>query len=382
MKRTGVLTVTQVNQYVKFLLEGDENLHCVYVTGEISNFTDQYRSGHLYFSLKDDKCALKAVMFASAARRLRFQPKNGMKVLVRGRISSYEVSGQYQLYAEEMQPVGAGERAVALEQLKERLRKEGIFDVERKQKLPRYPMHVGVITSSTGAVIHDIRNVLSRRWPLAEIILYPVAVQGTEAVPQLVQALQTFNECKCADVLIIGRGGGSMEDLWAFNEEPVVRAVAASQIPVISAVGHETDVTLTDFAADLRAPTPSAAAELVAPDRAELTDMLMQTAVSMHMKMEQRLNDERMQIDLLAQSLQEALEKPVQVRRQGLSTLAGRLEDLSPLKVLHRGHSVVTSVGGAVLTDSKVVRVGEQVRVHMEKGSLFCTVDEKEDLHE
>lgn len=173
-----------------------------------------------------------------------------------------------------------------------------------------------------------------------------------------------------------------MEDLWAFNEEPVVRAVAASQIPVISAVGHETDVTLTDFAADLRAPTPSAAAELVAPDRAELTDMLMQTAVSMHMKMEQRLNDERMQIDLLAQSLQEALEKPVQVRRQGLSTLAGRLEDLSPLKVLHRGYSVVTSVGGAVLTDSKVVRVGEQVRVHMEKGSLFCTVDEKEDLHE
>ncbi len=243
-------------------------------------------------------------------------------------------------------------------------------------------MHVGVITSSTGAVIHDIRNVLSRRWPLAEIILYPVAVQGTEAVPQLVQALQTFNECKCADVLIIGRGGGSMEDLWAFNEEPVVRAVAASQIPVISAVGHETDVTLTDFAADLRAPTPSAAAELVAPDRAELTDMLMQTAVSMHMKMEQRLNDERMQIDLLAQSLQEALEKPVQVRRQELSTLAGRLEDLSPLKVLHRGYSVVTSVGGAVLTDSKVVRVGEQVRVHMEKGSLFCTVDEKEDLHE
>ena len=382
MKRTGVLTVTQVNQYVKFLLEGDENLRCVYVTGEISNFTDQYRSGHLYFSLKDDKCALKAVMFASAACRLRFQPKNGMKVLVRGRISSYEVSGQYQLYAEEMQPVGAGERAVALEQLKERLRKEGIFDVERKQKLPRYPMHVGVITSSTGAVIHDIRNVLSRRWPLAEIILYPVAVQGTEAVPQLVQALQTFNERKCADVLIIGRGGGSMEDLWAFNEEPVVRAVAASQIPVISAVGHETDVTLTDFAADLRAPTPSAAAELVAPDRAELTDMLMQTAVSMHMKMEQRLNDERMQIDLLAQSLQEALEKPVQVRRQELSTLAGRLEDLSPLKVLHRGYSVVTSAGGDVLTDSKVVRVGEQLRVHMEKGSLFCTVDEKEDLHE
>ncbi|HCM24497.1 MAG TPA: exodeoxyribonuclease VII large subunit [Ruminococcaceae bacterium] len=382
MKRTGVLTVTQVNQYVKFLLEGDENLRCVYVTGEISNFTDQYRSGHLYFSLKDDKCALKAVMFASAACRLRFQPKNGMKVLVRGRISSYEVSGQYQLYAEEMQPVGAGERAVALEQLKERLRKEGIFDVERKQKLPRYPMHVGVITSSTGAVIHDIRNVLSRRWPLAEIILYPVAVQGTEAVPQLVQALQTFNERKCADVLIIGRGGGSMEDLWAFNEEPVVRAVASSQIPVISAVGHETDVTLTDFAADLRAPTPSAAAELVAPDRAELTDMLMQTAVSMHMKMEQRLNDERMQIDLLAQSLQEALEKPVQVRRQELSTLAGRLEDLSPLKVLHRGYSVVTSAGGDVLTDSKVVRVGEQLRVHMEKGSLFCTVDEKEDLHE
>lgn len=382
MKQNGVLTVTQLNQYVKFLLEGDAKLNCVYVTGEISNFTDQYRSGHLYFSLKDEKCALKAVMFASTARRLRFAPENGMKVLVRGRISAYEVSGQYQLYAEEMQPVGAGERAVALEQLKEKLRREGLFDAERKRELPRYPKYVGVITSATGAVIHDIQNVLSRRWPLAEIVLFPVAVQGEEAVPQLVQALQTFNQRMCADVLIIGRGGGSTEDLWAFNEEPVVRAVAASKIPIISAVGHETDVTLTDFAADLRAPTPSAAAELAAPDRAELMDSLMQTVVSIHMELERRLNDERMQLDLLAQSLQEGLQKPTQLCRQELSMLAGRLEDLSPLKVLHRGYSMVTSAGGGVLTDSHSVSIGEQVQVRMDKGTLFCTVDEKEDLHE
>lgn len=382
MKQGSVLTVTQLNQYVKFLLEGDSNLGCVYVTGEISNFTDHYRSGHLYFSLKDDHCTLKAVMFASAACHLRFHPENGMKVLVRGRVSAYEVSGQYQLYAEEMQPVGAGERAVALEQLKEKLRREGLFDAQRKRKLPRYPMRIGVVTSATGAVIHDIQNVLSRRWPIAQILLCPVAVQGAEAVPQIVNALQTFNAKMCADVLIIGRGGGSAEDLWAFNEEPVVRAVAASEIPVISAVGHETDVTLTDFAADLRAPTPSAAAELAAPDSEELSDTLMQTAVNMHMGMERRLNDEHMQLDLLTHSLQEGLEKPTQLCSQSLSILAGRLEDLNPLNVLRRGYSMVTSAGGGVLTNPKDVSIGEQVQVRMEKGTLFCTVDEKEELHE
>jgi exodeoxyribonuclease VII large subunit len=382
VKQGSVLTVTQLNQYVKFLLEGDSNLGCVYVTGEISNFTDHYRSGHLYFSLKDDRCTLKAVMFASAACHLRFHPENGMKVLVRGRVSAYEVSGQYQLYAEEMQPVGAGERAVALEQLKEKLRREGLFDAQRKRKLPRYPMRIGVVTSATGAVIHDIQNVLSRRWPIAQILLCPVAVQGAEAVPQIVNALQTFNAKMCADVLIIGRGGGSAEDLWAFNEEPVVRAVAASEIPVISAVGHETDVTLTDFAADLRAPTPSAAAELAAPDSEELSDTLMQTAVNMHMGMERRLNDEHMQLDLLTHSLQEGLEKPTQLCSQSLSILAGRLEDLNPLNVLRRGYSMVTSAGGGVLTNPKDVSIGEQVQVRMEKGTLFCTVDEKEELHE
>ncbi|MCH3972263.1 MAG: exodeoxyribonuclease VII large subunit [Oscillospiraceae bacterium] len=382
MKQSFVLTVTQINQYVKSLLEGDDNLHCVYVAGEISNFTDHYRSGHLYFSLKDEKCAIKTVMFASAARRLRFHPENGMKVLVRGRVSSYEVSGQYQLYVEEMQPVGAGERAVAYEQLKEKLQKEGLFDEARKRQMPRCPTKIGVITSPTGAVIHDIQNVLSRRWPLAEILLYPVAVQGTEAAPQLVQALQSFSQRQCADVVIIGRGGGSAEDLWAFNEEAVVRAVAACSVPVISAVGHETDVTLTDFAADLRAPTPSAAAELAAPDAAELKETLLQTAVSLHTGLENRLNDERMQLDLLSQSLKEALEKPTQLRRQELRTLAGRLEDLNPLRVLSRGYSLVTDAGGCVLTDPKEVSVGERVRVRMHQGTLSCMVEKKEDLHE
>ncbi|ARP50104.1 exodeoxyribonuclease VII large subunit [Caproicibacterium lactatifermentans] len=377
-----VLTVTQINLYVKSLLEGDEKLHCVYVTGEISNFTDHYRSGHLYFSLKDEKCAVKAVMFASSARRLRFHPQNGIKVLVRGRISSYEVSGQYQLYVEEMQPVGAGERALAYEQLKEKLRREGLFDAERKKELPRYPTKIGVITSPTGAVIHDIQNVTARRWPLAEILLYPVAVQGEGAAPQLVQALQYFSSRSCADVLIIGRGGGSAEDLWAFNEEAVVRAVAACPLPVISAVGHETDVTLTDFAADLRAPTPSAAAELAVPDGEKLKNALLQTAVSMHMGLENRLNDERMQLDLLSQSLQEALEKPTQLRQQELGVLAGRLEDLNPLRVLRRGYSVVTSIDGQVLMSPEKIHTGEQVQVRMDQGTLLCTVDKKENLHE
>ena len=272
-----VLSVSQITGYLKSLLEGDPNLNPVFISGEISNFTDHYRSGHLYFSLKDEKAVLKAVMFSSSARRLRFRPSDGMKVLCRGRISLYEASGQYQLYVDDMQPDGLGTLNLAYEQLKTRLEKEGLFDAARKRPIPRYPRRVGVITSPTGAAVRDICQILGRRWPMAEIVFCPVLVQGEEAAPQLVEALARMNRVDGVDTIIIGRGGGSLEDLWAFNEESVARAVAASKIPVISAVGHETDFTICDFVADLRAPTPSAAAELAVPDQME-EKMLVESA--------------------------------------------------------------------------------------------------------
>ena len=270
-----VLTVSQVNFFIKSLLEGDGRLQNVLISGEISNFTDHYRSGHLYFSLKDDKSVLKAVMFASAARRLKFRPKDGMKVLIRGRVSVYEPSGQYQLYAEDMQPEGMGALSLAFQQLKDRLSQEGLFDADHKREIPAFPQRIGVITSPTGAAVQDILQITGRRWPLAEIILAPVLVQGEQAPGQIVEALQEMDRRRACDVIILGRGGGSLEDLWAFNEEAVARAVYACTIPVVSAVGHETDFTICDFAADLRAPTPSAAAELCTPDwREELAQVL------------------------------------------------------------------------------------------------------------
>ena len=242
-----VISVSQLNRYVKSLLEGDANLAAVYIGGEISNFTNHYKSGHLYMSLKDEGAVVKAVMFRAYASKLAFTPENGMKVIVRARVSLYEKDGAFQIYIEEMQPDGVGALQIAFEQLKKKLAAEGLFEASRKKPLPRYPARVGVITSPTGAAVRDIFNVLGRRFPLARVVFTPVLVQGEGAPAQLVAALRRFNETNAADVLIIGRGGGSMEDLWAFNDETVARAVAASRIPVISAVGHETDFTICDL---------------------------------------------------------------------------------------------------------------------------------------
>ena len=270
MPRPTVLSVSQLNFYLKSLIENDPRLGMVIVSGEISNLTDHYSSGHIYLSLKDSRSVLRAVMFAGNARRLRFRPQNGMKVLCRGRVAVYEPSGQYQLYIEDMQPDGVGALALAYEQLKKKLEAEGLFDASRKKRLPRFPKTVGVITSPTGAAVQDIRNILYRRFPAVNMMLAPVLVQGEGAPAQLINALRQLDAQGQCDVLIIGRGGGSVEDLWAFNDEALARTIAACRTPVISAVGHETDFTICDFVADLRAPTPSAAAELAVPDVREL----------------------------------------------------------------------------------------------------------------
>lgn len=373
------LTVTQLNRYVKALLEEDSHLQHVYVEGEVSNYRGQYASGHLYFSLKDSQSVLRAVMFRPAAQRLRFTLENGMQVLVRGRVSAYEAGGQYQLYVEDLQPLGAGGRALAYEQLKRKLEAEGLFAADRKKALPRWPLRVGVVTSASGAVVHDIQTVFARRWPMAKIVLCPVPVQGAQAAPQIARAIALCNEKRAADVLIVGRGGGSAEDLWAFNEEAVVRAVAASAIPVISAVGHETDVTLTDFAADLRAPTPSAAAEMAAPDGQALMDKLANLRAALPSMVNERLLDSQMQVDLLAQALREACGNPVEAKGRALERLASRLEDLSPLRVLARGYSVATNAAGAALVSARQVRVGERLHLRLHDGALHCTVDKIEE---
>ena len=395
-----LLTVSQLNTYIKSLLDGDPHLQSVYVCGEISNFVNHYRSGHFYLSLKDDNAVIQAVMFRSAASRIKFTPQNGMKVLVRGRVSLFERSGQYQIYIDDMQPDGVGSLQLAFEQRKEKLAKEGLFDADRKRPIPKYPARIGVVTSPTGAVLQDIRNVLTRRYPLATLVLCPVLVQGTEAAGQIAAAIRRFHDCGAADVLIVGRGGGSMEDLWAFNEEIVVRAVAASQIPIISAVGHETDFTLCDFAADLRAPTPSAAAELAAPDRADLHIQLFERQAAMKRALQRRVEENRrhllairqsrsmasplyavelrrMKLDYRAEQLKSTFLHTVRAHRQAFGVLAGKLDALSPLKVLARGYAIASNEQGLV-TKAAQAKPGENLNLKFMDGSLSCRVISRE----
>lgn len=296
-----VLSVSQLNRSIKMLLERDSQLQDVWVRGEISNFT-HHSSGHMYFTLKDDQSRLKVVMFASYNRFLRFLPKNGTKAIVRGSISAFERDGAYQLYAREMQPDGIGSLYLAFEQLKEKLAAEGLFATERKRTLPRFPKRVGVVTSPTGAAIRDICTTIRRRYPQADIVLAPAIVQGVEAPLSIVKAIRNINRETGIDVLIVGRGGGSIEELWAFNDEQVARAIASSLIPVISAVGHETDVTIADFVADVRAATPTAAAELAVPHYLEWLERVKQLDTRMQRAIRQRTLQERKRLDGLSQS--------------------------------------------------------------------------------
>lgn len=404
MNNISVLTVSQLNYYIKSLLDGDSRLFNVFVSGEISNFTNHYKSGHFYFSIKDEKATIKAVMFSSFSQRLKFKLEDGMKVLVRGRVSVYEASGQYQLYVEDIQPDGIGALNLQFEQLKEKLSKEGLFDIEKKKPLPRFPKRVGVITSPTGAVIRDIQNVLSRRFPLANIILCPVLVQGTSAPKQIISAIKRFNKAKASDVIIIARGGGSIEDLWAFNDETLARTVFSSKIPIISAVGHETDFTICDFVADLRAPTPSAAAELAVPDSYELLYSLRETKAFLRKYIQSIIDDnkynldrmqkskvfslpinmieeKRLNLDILCSRLRSSFEKKLSSESERFKEATAKLNALSPLSVLSRGYCMAFSERGnkeIIIKSVTEVEKKQKLKLKLFDGEIYCTVDKKE----
>ena len=403
MPNMNVLTVSELNKHIKDLISRDIVLSGLWVKGEISNFKNHY-SGHLYFTLKDEKSVLKCVMFRSNASMLAFMPENGMKVIIKGYISVFERDGQYQLYAEEMQPDGIGALYVAFENLKKKLQAEGLFDPARKRKLPYIPRAIGVVTSSTGAVIRDIINVLSRRFYNVNVKLYPVQVQGEQAAGQIAAAVRRLNELDNVDVIIVARGGGSLEELWAFNEEIVARSIYESRIPVISAVGHETDFTIADFVADVRAPTPSAAAELVIPERAvvenRLDSMKMRLRNAIHKKismerlMLKRLEEstafrqpynkiyqERMMLDVQQRYMQKALSSLSSGYRNRLSLLAAKLDSLSPLNSLARGYSIVKSQkDGSLIKSVRALQPGDRIEVCLKDGRLDCTVENiKED---
>ena len=396
MFETTVFSVSQLNTYVKSIIDSDLLLRNVFVTGEISNFTNHYRTGHYYLTLKDENAAVKAVMFRASNMRLRFIPENGMRVIVRGRVSLFERDGQYQLYIDDMQPDGIGALNLAFEQLKQRLSAEGLFNDEYKKPIPARCGRIGVVTSATGAVIQDIKNVVSRRYPLAHIILAPVEVQGPNAAPQIVKAIRDFNAENNVDVLIVGRGGGSVEDLWAFNEEIVARAVFNSKIPVISAVGHETDFTICDFVADLRAPTPSAAAELAVPDIRDDKRFLDSVINVISDNLIQRIDDQRVRLYYFSERLK--FRSPVCIIDEMFNTVVSlysgisdiisnrlydeekilaascaKLDALSPLKVMSRGYSIAVK-DNVIIKNADELNKGDKITVRFSEGEKECEV--------
>ena len=394
-----ILTVSQINTYIKSIIEQDLNLENIYVSGEISNFTNHYRSGHFYFTLKDENCCIKAVMFRNAVSRLKFTPENGMRVLIRCSVSVYERDGVYQLYCDDMIPDGLGELTLAFEQLKAKLEDMGLFRQEHKLPIPEMPSRVGVITSPTGAAIQDILSVLERRFPFAEVVFEGVQVQGDSAAPQIAAAIDKFNVLNAADVLIIGRGGGSIEDLWAFNEEIVAMAIYNSKIPIISAVGHETNFTIADFVSDLRAPTPSAAAELCVPDYREilftvdklldsLDDGITRTVDKYQMKLitfksviEQHSPEKTIAlynqlISACEEKINLTLKNKIDFYTNVISHYASKLEAISPLKVLARGYSIVEDDNNIPVKSCESLETGDKIRIKTVDGEIRATVDE------
>ena len=393
------LTVTEVNQYIKQMLEQDQILSQVSVRGELSNYK-MHSSGHHYFTLKDDGAVISAVMFRGDASRLRFRPENGMKVILSGRISLFPKSGQYQIYVRDMQPDGVGALYIAFEQLKQKLYAEGLFDPAKKQQIPRYPGKIALITSPTGAAVRDMIRILRHRYPLAKVLVCPVKVQGDGAAEEIAAMLDYVNANGLADVIITGRGGGSMEDLWAFNEEVVARSIFRSRIPVISAVGHEPDVTISDYVADLRAATPSNAAELAVVDGAELkvrlqnvTARMTQTVLSNIQNKRQQLrslsekkimrspyeylSERRMLLAMLQQRLEGSQAGLIQKKKQSFAALAASLDAMSPLKVLGRGYAMALK-GEDVVQSASALQIGDKLKLQLRDGVASCCVESVE----
>jgi exodeoxyribonuclease VII large subunit len=397
MNTQHVFSVSEINRYIREIISGDLNLSDIWVKGEISNYKYHY-SGHMYFTLKDEKSLIKSVMFRSQASRLKFHPENGMKVIVRGYVSVFERDGQYQLYVEEMLPDGMGSLYLAFEQLKNKLEKEGLFDSQYKKKIPFLPSSIGVITSLTGAVIRDIINVLSRRFENFNLMLYPVSVQGVQAASTISRAIKRLNQLNCVDVIILARGGGSLEELWAFNEEQVARSIFESKIPVISAVGHETDFTIADFVADLRAPTPSAAAELVVPEKRALKQknrdlrQRLQNAILKNIDINRtnlrrhnesivfrqpynRINQEKMRLDSLERNLILALTNQKEKEKAKMKFLIEKLNVLSPLNILARGYSIVKLKESNKLVKSvEDINAGDNIEINVVDGLIEAIV--------
>ena len=396
-----VLSITQLNEYIRGRMDADPLLNTVAVRGEISNYK-QYPSGHHYFTLKDETSALRCVMFKGNAMRLRFRPENGMKVIAVGKVSVYPRDGAYQLYCVSLTVDGVGDLYVAFEQLKKKLAAQGLFDPAHKKPLPRYPGRIGIITSSAGAAVHDMLRILNKRYPLSKVYLLPVRVQGAQAPGEIVSAIRYANYYQLADLLIVGRGGGSIEDLWAFNDELVAHAIYESEIPVISAVGHEPDVTISDYVADLRAATPSNAAELAVPDQDALRQNLDAMSSAMASALSRQLKAARQHLNVLSQS--PALRSPtgyIEQREKSLELLKNRLiaaqnqsitrknqryiaavsklDAMSPLKVLTRGYSMAQTEAGEVLRSVRQVELGERISVLLSDGKLSATVMDKKE---
>lgn len=395
----GAWSVSELTGYIKELFAIDYRLQDVEVQGEISNFV-RARSGHLYFTLKDSGAQLKCVMWKSGAAKLRFRPGDGDEVVVSGRISVYEASGQYQLYANKVRPAGRGDLAVAFEQLKARLEAEGLFDEAYKQPIPAFPRKIGIVTSADAAALRDILNVLHRRYPLVQVLISPTLVQGNDAPPRIVEALQWLDTRADIDTIIVTRGGGSIEDLWAFNDERVVRAIFTAQHPIISGVGHETDFTLTDFVADLRAPTPSAAAELAVPDVAELEPLVLGWQAHLSNQMEAlltqrrwqvsslarslshvgpqaRLEQNRQRVDTLSQRLAQVMEMTLDRQSGRVAVASARLQAISPLATLARGYAIVMDGDGRVVRSVGEVPAGGNITIHLSDGQLKAQITEK-----
>ena len=393
-----ILTVSQLNIYAKSVIDQDANLNNVFVSGEISNFVDHYRSGHLYMSIKDNNASIKAVMFAGNASRLKFKPENGMSVIIRGRVSIYERDGQYQLYIDDMQPDGIGSLSLAFEQLKEKLVKECLFSQEHKKPIPQIPSKIGVISSPTGAAVQDVLNVLGRRFPLAEIVFAGVKVQGDGSAEQICDAISKFNQTNVVDVIIIARGGGSAEDLWEFNNEKLAYAIYNSYIPIISGVGHETDFTICDFVADLRAPTPSAAAELAVPDANQQYFYILSLKNTLDSLINEKLFDcesdfaKLCESDVLTNpisiidncenyldSLVGLINESVNFKIDNISNqfaiLCSSLDNLSPLKVLSRGYSLVKKKD-IVVSSVNEIQDNDEIEINFSNGSAKAKIIE------